>query len=274
MSGRTLDLPDLGEGWARRDSDPGWPSSSVTRFRDLLLTRTDGLVTVIACDSNAGIGDRPADVIRQPARDTGFGAAKVPLMEVLSSGATPIILVNNLSCALSGGGEEIVAGIRDCIELSGHRVVVTGSDETNVPTVQTGVGITVIGVASPDQLLLGGARAGDSVIVVGTPMDGIAVPYAETDPEVVTPREVAAIVRSGVANEILPVGSRGVAYEAGELARTAGLRLDLHPTDVDLRLSAGSSTCILVACPSDDLPRLAELVPQSLTVVGELTAPS
>jgi hypothetical protein len=265
---------ELTEAWALRTTDPDWAAGAVIRFRDLLLMRNAGLITVIACDSNAGIGDQPADVIRQPARLTGFGAAKVPLMEVLAAGATPVVLVNNLGCSLDGPGREILAGIEDCVRLSGFRPVITGSDETNVRTTQTSVGITVVGVAAAENLLLGRARAGDVVVAVGRPMDGLTVPYAETDPDVVTPREVAAIVARGIAHEVLPVGSRGIAYEAGELARTAGLDFAARVTDLDVAGSAGSSTCVLVACEPDRVARLSGIVAQPVTVVGDLARPA
>jgi hypothetical protein len=261
---------DIAQAWRQRGADLDWPTRAVRRFRDLLLLRHGALVTVIACDSNAGIGDRPADVLRQPGRLTGFGAAKVPLMEVLAAGASPIVLVNNLSCSLDGPGREVLAGIQDCVRLSGHHPVITGSDETNIPTTQSGVGITVIGIADADGLLLGKANAGDLVVVVGQPMDGLHVPYEETDSNVVTPADVSTIVSSGLVHEVLPVGSKGIGYEAGELARTGDLKFTARRTNIDLSLSAGSSTCVLLACTADTISELTELTAHPLTIVGSL----
>ena len=262
---------DLDE--ARRAGGPRWPADAVARVRDLLVTRHGGTVTVVACDSNAGIGDQPGDIIRQPARVTGTSAAKVPLMEVLAAGAAPVIVVNTLGCALDGPGAEIVAGIEDCVRSTGHHPVITGSDETNVATGQTSVGVTVIGVVDEASLRLGLAREGDLVAVVGVPMDGVEVPYDESDALVVTPRDVVALAaRPDVAREILPVGSRGVRHEAGALARTAGLAFDEVGSSVAMTRSAGSSTCVLVACDPGRLDELATLVAQPVTVVGRLVA--
>lgn len=261
---------DVARAWRQRGTDVDWPSRAVRRFRDLLLLRQGGLVFVIACDSNAGIGDRPADLLHQPGRVTGFGAAKVPLMEVMAAGASPVVLVNNLSCSLDGSGREVLAGIQDCVRLSGHHPVITGSDETNVATTQSGVGITVIGIAEADSLLLGRADAGDLVLVVGRPMDGLHVPYEETDSNVVTPADVSMIVSSGLVHEVLPVGSKGIAYEARELARTSDLKFAARRSDIDLSLSAGSSTCILLSCSADAISELTELTAHPLTIVGSL----
>jgi hypothetical protein len=263
---------DIALAWRERSRDGDWPSRAVRPFRDLLLMREGALVLVIACDSNAGIGDRPGDVLRQPARLTGFAAAKVPLMEVLAAGASPVVLVNNLSCSLSDSGGEVVAGIQDCLRLCDQHPVITGSDETNIPTTQSGVGITVIGVSEADSLLLGRANARDRVVLVGQPMDGLRVRYEENGPEVVTPADVSTLVSSGLVHEVLPVGSKGIGYEADQLARTAQLNFQAGTSDVDLSLSAGSSTCVLVSCSDEAIPEISKLIAHPLTVVGTLEA--
>lgn len=262
--------PDLAAAWARRGADPKWPASGVTRFRDLLLLRVGDLIMVIACDSNAGIGDQLTDVIRQPLRMTGYAAAKVPLMEVLAAGARPVVLVNNLSCALDGPGQEMLAGIEDCLRLAAAYPVITGSDETNIATTQSGIGITVIGLAEPDGLLLGGATPGDVIAVVGRPMDGLVIPYQETDPDIATPRDVMVLAASSLVHEVLPVGSKGVGYEANQLARTSGLAFVSCPNGIDVTRSAGSSTCVLVACPPHHADRLAELTSLPIAIIGHL----
>lgn len=261
---------DVALAWRERTRGPNWPSQAVRRFRDLLLLRQGPVVFVVACDSNAGIGDRPADLLRQPARLTGFAAAKVPLMEVLAAGASPVVLVNNLSCSLSDSGGEILAGIKDCLRLSRQNPVITGSDETNIPTTQSGVGITVIGIAEADSLLLGRAQDRDRVVLVGRPMDGLQERYEENGPDVVTPADVSTLVTSGLVREVLPVGSKGVGYEADQLARTSHLNFKAGTSDVDLSLSAGSSTCILVSCSAEAIPEITNIIAHPLTVVGSL----
>ncbi|GAB2486987.1 transcriptional regulator [Jatrophihabitans fulvus] len=249
-------------------------SDAVARVRDLLLTRQGRLVTVIACDVNAGIGDLPDDRLHQPPRDTGFAAAKVPLMEVMAAGARPVVLIDTLGMdRTSASGRAVLLGIADCVALSGHRPVVTGSDETNIATTQTSVGVSVVGVAADDELRLGDAQPGDTVYVVGTPKDGLTVPYAESDPDVVTPREVAALLSLADVHEILPVGSRGVAREAADLAALAGLRLELiDGHGIDVTISAGSSTCVLVSAPSGAGDAIAAATGMPVDAVGRLTA--
>jgi hypothetical protein len=141
-----------------------------------------------------------------------------------------------------------------------------------MPTVQTGIGTTVLGVAGPRDLLLGQSKSGDLVACVGTPKDGAKISYDEGDADVASIRAVEAVVASRLVHELLPVGSHGVAFEAGELAATAGLSLSLDPGGaVDLRGSAGASTCFLVAMHEDALEPLRRLLPLPVEIVGSLS---
>jgi hypothetical protein len=213
---------------------------------------------------------KPADHLRREPSVTGYSVAKVPLMEVIASGANPILLINNLCCELETYGRQILAGIQAALTETVPGVVVTGSDETNMPTVQTGVGVTVLGVAYGGDLLLGNARRGDIVACVGTPEDGVSRPYAEGDPDVATVRHVVKTVQSHLVHEVLPVGSRGVAYEARQLAATAALELQIDNGSVDLQSSAGASTCFLVAAPVERLDALRELFTLPVNRIGSL----
>jgi hypothetical protein len=247
-------------------------SEAVGRVRDLVLMRTGELALVIACDSNASIGAKPADALAQDPGDTGYSAAKVPLMEVLAAGARPVLLVNNLCCELEPSGHRLLQGIHRVLAEAGLDVVVTGSDETNMPTVQTGIGVTVLGIAGRDDLRCGSAEPGDVVWCVGTPRDGLQLPIVDGSPGIAGPRQVRAALATPGVHEVLPVGSRGVRYEAGQLADAAGLVYrPADRTPIDLDVSAGPSTCVLVAAPMDVSAALAGAVhPCSVAPVGEL----
>jgi selenophosphate synthetase-related protein len=238
--------------------------------RDLALFEVAGLTLVVACDANASTGMKPNDRLQQDPAITGYSAAKVPLMEVLASGATPLLLVNNLCCELEPYGRRILDGIHQALRETVGGVVIAGSDETNMPTTQTGVGVTVIGAGRTGDLLLGRARHGDVVACAGVPKDGLSAPYTEGEPGIATVRHVVAAVQSALVHEVLPVGSRGVRCEALELADVAGLKLEFGDERVDLRRSAGASTCFLVATPAEHLGPLRELLGLPVERVGEL----
>lgn len=245
----------------------------VQRWRDLLLFRSGATVFVLACDSNASIGHKPHDALQQDPSETGYSASKVPMMEVIAAGATPFVLIDNLCCELEPTGRQLLVGIERLIAESGLDVVITGSDETNMPTVQTGIGVTVIGVAADDELRLGRTAPGDTIYCVGTPADGRRVPFVDGEPGIATPREVLAAATVAGVHEMLPVGSRGVGYEIGQLGG-ADFRL-VDPSPIDLEVSAGPSTCFLVSGRDIDRDELAAAVaPCPVAVVATVAGAS
>lgn len=245
---------------------------NVARFRDILHWTDGASAYVLACDSNAGIGERPNDALRQPPHETGYSAAKVPLMEVLATGATPFVVTNALGGPRDDYGRQILAGIQAALDELDTPVTLTGSDETNVPTQQTAVGVTVVGRAPTAALRLGGTRLGDVVACVGLPKDGLLIPYTEGEDDIANLRDMQNAARVDGVHEILPVGSRGVAYEAQQLAAGAGASVGLRDTPMDLDASAGSSTCFLVALPAGQVGALGAAVRPPVTVVGEILA--
>lgn len=243
------------------------------QIRDLSVWRVGDVVHVVACDANASVGERPNDFQQRPPEEAGYNATKVPLMEVLATGARPFLVVNTLCVALDDYGSRVVDGVRAALAEVGADVLVTGSDETNMSTTQTGVGVTVVGSVTADALRIGSSLPGDLVVCVGMPKDGVRVAYREGDADVAAPRDVLAVLGAGV-REVLPVGSKGVGYELGQLAATAGLEAEPHHVDgLDLAASAGASTCVLASLPPAALPALAAAVTLPVAVVATLRAP-
>jgi hypothetical protein len=248
---------------------------SVQRFRDVLTWIDGDNVYVLACDSNAGIGQRPHDALSQPPAETGYSVAKVALMEVLASGATPFVLTNTLGGPRDEYGRQILAGINAALAEFDGDVTLTGSDETNVPTQQTAIGVTVVGRAHHTELRLGRTQPGDVILVVGLPKDGLQVPYTEGDHDIANLHDLQAVARLTYVHELLPVGSRGIEYEARELASATQATLRLRgDTAIDLAASAGSSTCFLVALPPGHTAELAALVRPPVAEVADLVGPT
>ena len=231
---------------------------------------------VVACDANAGVGLRPADHLRRPPEEAGYNAAKVALMEVTAAGATPVLVVNTLCSPLDAYGQRVVDGIHRALEHVGRPdTPVTGSDETNMTTTWTGLGVTVIAYAQLGALTIGQARPGDVVVCLGLPRDGLRRPYRVGDPYIAGPADVVSAAGSGLCHELLPVGSRGVAYEAGQLASHAALDLTFtaaSTSELHLDESAGASTCFLAACAPDrtaDLRLATKLPVTEIAVLGD-----
>lgn len=244
----------------------------VRPVRDLLIV--DGSPPlVIACDSVGGIGPRPADLVRVPADVVAHFAARVPLLEVLCSGARPVALINTL-CHDMAEATVFINTFRAVASEVGIRPdAVTGSTEENVPSPATGVGVTVIGPLAGD-LLTGGGRPGDVVICVGWPR---SAPHDEVfigHPDIVPLSTVQALVTTGAVHDALPVGSRGIGYEAGQLAESSGCALTWLPHPLPLDASGGPASCVLFACDLASVPDLRNTVPGHVPwhPVAELTA--
>ena len=212
----------------------------VRPVRDLLIV--DGSPPlVIACDSVGGIGPRPADL-----------GARVPLLEVLCSGARPVALINTLCHDMAEATVFIDTFRAVASEVGIRPEAVTGSTEENVPSPATGVGVTVIGTLTGD-LLTGGGRPGDVVICVGWPR---SAPHDEVfigHPDIVPLSTVQALVATGAVHDALPVGSRGIGYEAGQLAGSAGYGLAWLTHPLPLAASGGRGWPI----PFPSTPRAA-----------------
>ena len=244
----------------------------VRPIRDLLIV--DGSPPlVIACDSVGGIGPRPADLVRVPADVVAHFAARVPLLEALCSGARPVALINTL-CHDMAEATVFINTFRAVASEVGIRPdAVTGSTEENVPSPATGVGVTVIGTLKGD-LLTGGGRPGDVVICVGWPR---SAPHDEVfigHPDIVPLSTVQALVTTGAVHDALPVGSRGIGYEAGQLAESSGCALTWLPHPLPLDASGGPASCVLLACDPASVPDLRNTVPGHVPwhPVAELTA--
>lgn len=248
------------------------PANGVHRFRDVLYWIDGDSAYVLACDSNAGIGERPNDALTQSPIETGYSAAKVPLMEVLALRATPFVLTNALGGPRDEYGQQILKGIELAIEEVDADVTLTGSDETNVRTRQTAVGVTVVGRAAAAELRLGGAIPGDVVACVGVPKDGVVVPYTEGEADIANLRDVQQASRLAGVHELLPVGSRGISYEARQLAAGADCAIRFRESSIDLAASAGSSTCFLAALQPEQVDALRAVVRPPVTVVGEIVS--
>jgi hypothetical protein len=217
------------------------------RVRDLLIL--DGTL-VIAADSIGGIGPKPADTVCADARTVAHFALRVPLLEVICSGARPLAVIDNLCVELEPTGRDMLAEIRLLAASAGiDPRAVTGSTEDNVMTQATGIGVTVIGRIGPGGLLSGHSRPGDVVLCAGLPLSAPHDDVRIGHPSQVTVTAVSAALASGLVHDALPVGSKGLAWEVAQLAESAGLRhVWLEPAVVSLTASGGPASCVLFSC--------------------------
>jgi selenophosphate synthetase-related protein len=237
-----------------------------SQVRDLtILPLDDDLRLVVAVDSDGAIGPKPGDMVHVTGKEAGRFAVRVPLMEVLASGAVPIAAFDSLAVEMDPTGKTIIEGIREelCSAGLSESFPLSGSTEDNVPTTQTGIGVTVLGIVRSKDFRPGTSKAGDTLLCLGIPKSGPADTVGTGDPSLATGETVMKVRRIRGVHDILPVGSKGILYEAGQLAETAGLALHMKSQGpLDLKKSAGPSTCILVSIR----PNSVQLIESAFTI--------
>lgn len=247
--------------------------AGMRRVRDLTLLPLIGdVMLVVACDSNASIGEKPNDKMKISYEEQGISVLKVALMEVLAAGATPVLIVNALCVEMEPSGRRVIESMRAELARCGFDpdLALTGSTEDNVETTQSGFGITVIGLVTEDRFRPGRTEASDIVLCVGTPKGGFDNPYTEYDDDIASIQTMLTLTSVDGIHEILPVGSKGVRYEAHELARCAGceFRVTDETLPIDLNASAGTSTAVLVSLPAEYANHVREAVDVPVYRIG------
>lgn len=247
------------------------PHKNVNRDVTLLPVSADQHL-VISCDSCGGVGNKEKDLVKVPPEITGYYTCRVATMEILAVGARPEVVIDTLAVEWDPTGKQIYHGIQRFLEESGLNIsAINGSTEENFPMVQTAIGITVIGRVFKKDLRLNRSRAGDELWMLGLPKVGheILHPY---DPEVASISSIQALLQDPGITGMIPVGSKGVGYEASLLAAESQLKIEWVPDlPVSMDKSAGPSTCVVLSLDSKILPEWREkLASETFLKLGTL----
>ena len=235
--------------------------------RDLAIIPLDSDTRmIIACDSCGAIGKKSGDMFNLSPHFAAKFTVRVALTEVLCSGANPVAITNGVSCEMHPTGEETIQGIREEIKNADiENISLIGSTEENFTTTMTALSITAIGLAKESELKFKPASMGDKLILFGTPQVGNEVDLESTGYY----PEIRKLLHLNEVKEIVPVGSKGVAYEANTLAALNNLDFNPYEAKIDMQKSAGPATCLLILCANSSVNQVINIHPKS-TVIGEL----
>lgn len=190
---------------------------------------------VVTSDNSGGIGEKPMDVVKAPDLLTAKFAARVALLEQWAAGSDPeAVLLHNFS------GEEqwhrYVAGVEEVLAETGIKnVQLSGSSETNIATLQSGIAVTMLG--KQKQKL---STETLEWFVYGVPLVGEDVLLKKE--QLADLKKLSEAKASGLIERLWPVGSKGIKYEAKQLLGEEILSV----AGVDIEASAGPSTCVLI----------------------------
>ncbi|MEG0379915.1 MAG: selenophosphate synthase, partial [Eubacterium sp.] len=172
---------------------------------------------VITCDSIGAIGNKEMDIVRVTPEHAGHETAKVALGEMIALGAVPVALSDGLSVEMHPTGERMINGIKEAInELPDYEIALTGSCEDNMPTVQTGAGITAIGLIKNHEIKYKITKNGDIGVLFGKPLYGDN--FTNERHLALSLPDFNAIRKIEQVAEMVPVGSKGIAYEIEKIA--------------------------------------------------------
>lgn len=230
-------------------------------YRDLsILPVSNEKWLVIACDSSAGIGKKKQDAVEIDPAITAAFCLRVPLIELFCYGAEPIAVIDLIGNEYEPTGERMILGIRAELAKAGLAdIPLNGSTEENMPTKTTSVGVTVIGEikAGKENFQMNEAC---SLLQLGEPFVGEQV--VKNRERIFSYPLVKALRAEPGVMDMLPVGSKGVQYEAQLMTKDSEFQIHFLEKD-GLDCSAGPATVILLAVKTDQeadiLSRYAEL---------------
>jgi selenophosphate synthetase-related protein len=245
-----------------------------TRRGDVSILKVPtGHAIVAGSTSSGAVGPKIMDKVKVDGRVLGKFLARVALMDVIATGAFPLLLSVTLGVEKEPTGNEILEGIRRearSLGLDPNQVLMENTED-NFETVQTGAGLTVVGFANEDELRIGKTSPGDIIVAVGKPKVGDEVILAEAKGEIADLKNVTQLSQKKYVHDIAAVGTFGIADEARMMAFGVGRQLKLVEVQgLDLNKSAGPATVVLATVDRERLEDLMSLIRKPINVVGEI----
>ena len=238
-----------------------------------IMKMPTGHAIVAGSTSSGAVGPKEFDKVKVDGQVLGKFLARVALMDVITTGAFPLLLSLTLGVEKQSTGATIAEGVSreaQSIGLDPQQVLLENTED-NFQTVQTGAGLTVVGLANENELRLGKTLPGDLIVAVGRPKVGEEVIAAEVRGEIADLRNVAQLSQCRYVHDISAVGGFGIASEAKMMAYGVGRQLKLwEKPGIDLSKSAGPATVILVTIDRERLDDLVSLISKPINVIGEI----
>ena len=242
----------------------------IDKVRDLTIVELDESKSmVIACDSCGSIGMKEGDEFKVPSSIVGKFAARVPLMEVLASGAEVVSVTNAVCNEMEPTGREIIVGVKEEFKEAGiSTIALNGSTEENFKTHATGVGVTVVGIAH-NSLRVNNVKEEALLVSIGTPKVGGEINLSQKDEDIADYSDIYKLLAHSEVYEIVPVGSKGILYEGELLAKNNLMELALEKdTHIDLHKTCGPATVLIAALSKDAYEELKFM--KRMKLIGKL----
>jgi hypothetical protein len=230
-------------------------------MRDVLfLPIAQNKELVFATDNTGGIGLKEKDAVKVDYETIGYFGMRVAMLECLSTGAKPLFAVVYNFCG-DDHWMSLMKGVKRTLkELHIDHIPVTGSTESNFSFEQSAVGFLAGGEVEIESKKIAQTPPDAQWAVIGTPLVG---PDVLNHQEQIAPLQLfQQIIELEEVYELLPVGSKGIFYEANMLANMNGITIKEIETDLDIQASSGPATCWIVTYHPAGETKIRSLVDQ------------
>ncbi|MDX1357352.1 MAG: hypothetical protein R3232_00830 [Clostridia bacterium] len=246
----------------------------ISKYRDISIIEVGGELLTVACDSCGGVGLLSGDSVRTDGFNVGYHTAFVALAETLAIGAEPTMIIDTLSVSLDDYGKSILYGIKTAGSEAGldAKNTITGSSEENFKTLSTGIGVVVLGRLSTNDFIPVPVENKYDAVLFGFPCVGDQVLVNKS--KILSLDVLKRLVKDDNIIDIIPAGSRGVLFEANQLALGFGYEFveSFHNPEL-IRRSAGPATCAVTAVKKGAYKNLDEINGIPITLIGEFSKP-
>ncbi|MGG0288208.1 ATP-binding protein [Peribacillus butanolivorans] len=209
----------------------------------LILPFTESQSLVVSCDNSGGIGLKEKDLVQVPYEVVGYFSFRVAIMECLAAGGSPMTVVLHNFCG-DEAWEALKIGVMKGMDEIGLDLSITGSTESNMPLLQSALGLMVIGKRRNERVMKPILQR--KMALIGRPLVGEEVMKQQ---EWIAPLSLYKSLCELEEVQVLPVGSKGIANEWKHLD-PSGEGVSAHiRSKVDIEKSSGPSTCFLIAYP-------------------------
>jgi hypothetical protein len=211
---------------------------------------------VISTDCSAAIGAKEADIVHVPYETVSYFGARVALMELMSVGANPIAVVLH-NFVDDQAWDSLCTGICQVFDELDLTLPITGSTESNFPTIQSAVGFTVIGKVSKAHKRIGKTPDDAKFAVIGEPLVGDEVIKRRN--RILPLSLFRQLLHVPEIYELVPVGSKGILYELNGLLAENGLEASRFSCSLPLHKSSGPATSVLISFHPDAERKIKQL---------------
>jgi len=204
--------------------------------------------TVITVDNSGCIGEKELDVVQVANSLTAYFSTRVVLLEQWCAGAEPThVFVSNFTGEHAWADYE--KGIKRAFDEIGLAMpTISGSTESNFSSLQSGISLMLIGKVqfqpTKENLLW---------YVIGKPLVGHEV--IQEAQSVAKLNEIYNLFKLKIANQIWPVGSKGILSELKRIL--PGRQFDCS---LDLYTSGGPATSVIVGIPPQNLKQFQQQI--------------